>query len=423
MKEQQLWLSRILIGCSLLLLAGFLAYWLYDNYQREIKSLHNQASVEVMTVILKTMDIDIDGVIENLGEDVINSSNMEISLTIEDSSDIIPPSKTIEINHRDTHSQMIVVVANDSSEQFNLNLGNNLEKDSLQIRKQIMMLQGDDGKVKVDMDAIRENALWNIVPQFIFSLFLFGITAFTIILLLRNFREKELLLESKNNFISNMTHELKTPIATIGVALEAIQDFGVLDDREKTEAYLESSRHELNRLSVLVNQVLKISQLENEPDFYQFETISLKKIVEEVLIQQELLIEQHQAIVEIKDISFSDYLLKGDQIHLTNVLENIVVNALKYSDQGVYIKIELLETNDQIIVQIEDTGWGIPEAYQEKVFEKFFRVPTGDIHTTKGYGLGLSYVAKVVESHQGTIILTSKEGAGTCIKLQFPKEN
>ena len=253
----------------------------------------------------------------------------------------------------------------------------------------------------------------------IFSLLLVGITIASFILLYRNLMKQKRLAELKNEFISNITHELKTPIATVGVAIEALKNFSVLNDPKRTSEYLDISQQELQRLNLLVDKVLKLSMFENKVMEMNVEWFDLEEVVREVVRSMRLQLEKYQAIVDIK-VS-GDAHIRGDRLHLVSVVYNLLDNALKYGKAAPQIQIELVEQADKLLLRFADNGIGIPAAYQDKVFEKFFRVPHGDTHTAKGYGLGLSYVSQVIKNHGGKISMHSEDGKGTEFFIELPK--
>lgn len=254
----------------------------------------------------------------------------------------------------------------------------------------------------------------------LFSLLLVGITIASFVLLYRNLMKQKRLAELKNEFISNITHELKTPIATVGVAIEALKNFSAMDDPKRTEEYLDISQQELQRLNLLVDKVLKLSMFENKMLDMNFEPIDLGEAVKEVLSSLRLQIEKYKAVVHFT--CSGNLQMQGDRLHLLSVIYNLLDNALKYGKAASQIDIEVKEKTTALELVVRDNGIGIPAAYQDKVFEKFFRVPHGDTHNAKGYGLGLSYVAQVIKDHGGKIVLKSEEGKGSTFTIEFPTD-
>ena len=259
-----------------------------------------------------------------------------------------------------------------------------------------------------------------IIPQVLFSFFLFSCIALSFFMVWKSLEKQRRLTELKNDFISNITHELKTPITTVGVALEALSNFNALQNPERTEEYLNISKHELSRLSILVDKVLKMSLFEKKEPELKIEMLDLQSMVQEVLSSMKLQFEKVAAQVNFQTKGNS-FLLQGDKIHLTSVIYNLIDNALKYSPSKPVINLLLENTNDQVQLTIEDKGIGISNIDQDKIFEKFFRVPQGDQHNVKGYGLGLSYVASVIKKHQGDIKVNSQLNEGTSFIISLPK--
>ena len=253
----------------------------------------------------------------------------------------------------------------------------------------------------------------------LFSLFLVGVTVLSFSLLYRNLQRQRKLTEIKNEFISNITHELKTPIATVGVAIEALRNFNAINDPQRTKEYLDISQNELQRLSLLVDKVLKLSMFEKKEIELKYELLDLKGVVDEVVSSMRLQIEKHHATVSVN--TEGDTHLQGDRLHLLSVVFNLLDNALKYGNGNTAIKFDLKEKGSEVELSVADNGIGISSEYKDKVFEKFFRVPLGNTHNTKGYGLGLSYVSHVVQRHKGKIEVESQPGLGSKFIITLPK--
>lgn len=261
--------------------------------------------------------------------------------------------------------------------------------------------------------------LKQISPQLLFAVFLLTVTILSFLMLYRNLVAQRKLAGIKNDFISNITHELKTPIATVSVAIEALKNFNAMSDPQRTKEYLDISQNELQRLSLLVDKVLKLSMFENKAIDLKPEPIDLKSLVEEVGNSMRLQLEKYNAQLSID--AEGDTTLRGDKLHLTSVIFNLLDNALKYSKANPSIRIEMKGTAQELELVMIDNGIGIAPEYRERIFEKFFRIPNGDTHNAKGYGLGLSYVAHVVHKHNGTIVVESQPGIGSRFILKFPK--
>lgn len=274
------------------------------------------------------------------------------------------------------------------------------------------------GGFKSDFTGLNGFILKRIAPQILFSVFLTALTAISFFMLYRNIRTQQRLAELKNDFISNMTHELKTPVTTVGVALEALKNFNGLENPTLTHEYLTIAQNELGRLSLLTDKILKTAIFENKGVDFQPASVNLQKIVEQVLDSMKLVFEKSKAKVSLEKLG-NDFQLQGSTVHLTNVVYNLLDNALKYGGQNPEIKIKLIGSGTGITLSVQDNGIGISPEHQKKIFEKFFRVPTGDVHNSKGYGLGLSYVDSVVKAHKGTIEAKSELGNGSTFTIHL----
>lgn len=224
----------------------------------------------------------------------------------------------------------------------------------------------------------------------------------------------------KNEFISNITHELKTPIATVHVAIEAMRNFNALQHPERTKEYLDISASELQRLSLLVDKVLRLSMFENKEIELRKEPVDLHLLAAEIIAGMKLQFDKVQAAVQLTKEG-NNFSVSADKVHISSVLYNLLDNALKYRNGTPYITVHLAEDATGVTITVSDNGIGIPAAYQEKVFDKFFRVPSFDHHNIKGYGLGLSYVHHIVEKHKGSISVTSTEGKGSSFIVKLPR--
>jgi signal transduction histidine kinase len=272
----------------------------------------------------------------------------------------------------------------------------------------------------VDVIGVQSFILRKMLPIILFSLFLLGIVGLAFWTLMRNYIKQQQLVKVKSEFINNMTHELKTPLATMSVALEAISGFDLSKDADLTKEYVDISRHEVSRLSLLVDKVLNIAVFDREDSNIKMDTIKLNEIIEEILDSMKLQFDNKNAEVQFHNAS-SNPSIKGDSVHLTNVVYNIVDNALKYSGEEPKVDINMVEESGNLIITIQDNGMGIPEEYSDRVFDRFFRVPSNDQHDVKGHGLGLSYVKDVINKHGGNISVKSVEGEGSKFTISIPK--
>lgn len=257
-------------------------------------------------------------------------------------------------------------------------------------------------------------------PQVAFSLLLTAMIAMAFFTMYRSLRKQQRLSQQKDDFISNVSHELKTPVATVSVALEAFRNFSALNNPQLTQEYLDIVKTELDRLSAMTEQILNTTAYEHNFTQVKNEDIDFNILVNQVVMICKSMVGSTGAVIEYT-ASGSDFTLKGSQVHLTNMLHNLVDNAIKYSQAPARITVTLRAENDHLVLRVQDQGIGIPQEYRQKVFEKFFRVPQGDVHNVKGYGLGLAYVAQVIKAHGGSITADSAPQGGTIFTIKLAR--
>jgi signal transduction histidine kinase len=231
------------------------------------------------------------------------------------------------------------------------------------------------------------------------------------------FRQKRL-AEMKDDFVNNMTHELKTPIAIISAAVEGMQSFNALQDKEKTNRYLETSGKELNRLNDLVTKVLHMASYEKKDIQLSKEKIEVNELIDEI-------IESFKSHTDkVFNINFANSssvkYLEADRTHFRNAISNLIDNAIKYSNEQVDIVIHCFSDVKYLHISVSDNGIGIPSAQLSQIFDKFHRVSTGNLHNVKGTGLGLSYVKYVIEMHGGKVAVKSIQGTGSEFTISIP---
>ena len=257
-----------------------------------------------------------------------------------------------------------------------------------------------------------------ILPQIIISVCIILFFIISFIFSYQTLITQKQLVVAKNDLISNITHEFKTPITTISVAIEAITKFGVIDDKEMTKEYLQVSMDELNRLNLLVDKVLKLSLFENGKIELKTEKVNVNHLIEEVISNMKPQFDKHSAIINFSSSNATIEMIT-DKSHLKSVVYNLLDNAIKYCNQQPQINIDLKQIENVIEITVEDNGIGIAPQYQHKIFDKFYRVPQGNTHNAKGYGLGLSYILHIVKMHNGyiNVISTINKGSKFCVGL------
>ncbi len=225
--------------------------------------------------------------------------------------------------------------------------------------------------------------------------------------------------EIKSDFINNMTHEFKTPIATINLAVEAIRNPKIIDDKEKVLRYLGMIRDENKRMHAQVENVLRISKLEKNQLDISKDRVDVHDIVTDAIAHVELIVQDRGGYIETHLEATRTEVL-ANEMHFTNVVINILDNAIKYSPEVPKIEVSTEVANNYVVIKVKDHGAGMGKAVLKKVFEKFYREHTGNIHNVKGHGLGLSYVKKIIDDHQGEVYAESEKGKGSIFYIKMP---
>ncbi|MFI5140161.1 MAG: ATP-binding protein [Sphingobacteriales bacterium] len=238
---------------------------------------------------------------------------------------------------------------------------------------------------------------------------------FTIYTLLK----QKKLSEMKNDFINNMTHEFKTPIATISLATDAINDPRVLENKDKLKHYTSVIKEENNRMNLQVQKVLNAALMDKEdfkmnPGVFDAHDV-IGKLIDRFRIQ---ITERHGSLTW--NGTAENHMIYGDEVHFGNVINNLLDNANKYSPDAPDIKVSTYNKSGSLIIDVEDNGIGMARETQKRIFDKFFRLSTGNLHDTKGFGLGLNYVKAVVMAHKGTIEVKSEIKKGSTFKIRIP---
>jgi two-component system phosphate regulon sensor histidine kinase PhoR len=232
------------------------------------------------------------------------------------------------------------------------------------------------------------------------------------------FKQKKL-SEIKNDFISNMTHEFKTPISTISLACEVLNDKSIEKSPERVNTYVKMIGDENKRLSLLVENILQTAILDKGQLRLKIQNIDIHNLIEQTITNIKLQVENKEGEITT-DLKAVITQAEGDRVHITNIIFNLIDNALKYSNERPRIKIATTSDNEGIFISVQDNGIGISKENQKRIFDTMYRVPTGNIHNVKGFGLGLSYVKAVVEKHGGSISVSSELGKGSIFTVYLP---
>ncbi len=276
------------------------------------------------------------------------------------------------------------------------------------------------GIVKIhfpDMSSYIYSSVRFMIPSVVFTLVLLVTFIFTIVVIFRQKRYSEI----KNDFINNMTHELKTPIASISLAAQMLNDKSVTKSQQMLGHLSGVINDETKRLRFLVEKVLQMSMFDKKKAVFKKKELDLNEMVENIAKSFTLRVE-HTGGKIYTEIEAIDSAIFVDEMHFQNVIFNLMDNAVKYrkQDKPIDIYLRTWNDNDHLYLSVRDTGLGIKKENLKKIFDKFYRVHTGNVHDAKGFGLGLAYVHKVVDLHDGEIKVESEYGKGTTFTIKLP---
>ncbi|MBL7828711.1 MAG: HAMP domain-containing histidine kinase [Saprospiraceae bacterium] len=227
------------------------------------------------------------------------------------------------------------------------------------------------------------------------------------------------LSELQRDFINNMTHEFKTPISTINISSDVLQQSEKIKEDQRLNRYAGIIKEQVLRLNTQVEKVLQLAKIERDNVELNVENINLAELIHSIFPSIELKTNDKQGALHL-DLQATHVQVRADRLHLTNILHNLVDNAVKYSKEKPEIHIRLLDDPMGLALIVQDNGIGIPKEHQKRVFDKFYRVPTGNVHNVKGFGLGLFYVKTMCKLHKWRLSLDSEPGKGTAIKIVMP---
>jgi two-component system phosphate regulon sensor histidine kinase PhoR len=220
------------------------------------------------------------------------------------------------------------------------------------------------------------------------------------------------LSEIKNDFINNMTHEFKTPISTISASAELLRTGNLDNNEEKRARYYQMIADESNRLKLQVEKVLQMAQFDTNEIDLNLQSCDLHELIKQAAGSVQILLEERQGKLKF-ELNATNHILKVDELHFTNIIRNLLDNAIKYCADSPVIVISSKDASNGISISVSDNGIGINTAQKKQIFEKFYRVPTGDVHNVKGFGLGLYYVRSLVEAHKGAVTVSSDSNGST----------
>jgi len=278
--------------------------------------------------------------------------------------------------------------------------------------------QSKMGVVKIhfpDMNAYIFSSVRFMIPSIIFTLVLLVTFIFTIVIIFRSKRYSEI----KNDFINNMTHEFKTPIATMSLVLDSVKSPMVLSDPDKVLHYVHILKQENKRMLAQVENILQISRLEKSTMQLEREPLDVHEVITTAMLHVQTILDERGGVIHTHFLAGNSD-VSANESHLTNVFVNIIENAIKYSPNAPVIDIHTENIKNKLFICIKDQGQGMTKQAMKHIFDKFYRAHTGNLHNVKGHGLGLAYVKSIVEYHGGTIMVESEKDKGSTFFIKLP---
>jgi two-component system, OmpR family, phosphate regulon sensor histidine kinase PhoR len=256
---------------------------------------------------------------------------------------------------------------------------------------------------------------WILVGSMLFSLFILATFALSLYFIIR----QKKISEMKSDFINNMTHEFKTPIATISLAADTITNPKVINDEKSIRHFISMIKKENSRMNKKVETILQIASLDKREIEFRYENISIHAIISRAIETIDLQVQQRKGKISL-NLDAPDPVIYGDTEHLTNLVNNLLDNAIKYSPESPEITIKTWNNEMGIILSVEDKGIGMTKAVQSKIFERFYRQNSGNVHDVKGFGLGLNYARAIIDAHRGSISVFSEPEKGSRFDVFLP---
>ena len=266
-----------------------------------------------------------------------------------------------------------------------------------------------------DKNVVLRQMLWMIIASIVFTTIIILAFAVTV----RTLFNQKKISEIKSDFINNMTHELKTPLATISLAIDALTNEKVIHDADKIKIYSSMIKDENKRMNKQVEKILQAARLEREEIKLNLQRLDAHQVINKVADNLALQVQEKNGVLNLK-LNATNSIIQADEVHFSNIIFNLLDNAMKYSNNAPYIEVETKDASNMLQIKIKDTGIGMDKETQSRIFEKFYRAHTGNLHNVNGFGLGLSYVKAIVDAHDGKIKVESAPGKGSTFTISLP---
>ncbi|MEP7321537.1 MAG: HAMP domain-containing sensor histidine kinase [Saprospiraceae bacterium] len=446
MNKRTIWFIIISMGVALLGSILLQMYWIRKTFREQENQFDrevNRALLRVVDTIEKKDNAQIDASIENmtsvesikLTDEIIKKNIFErlgnirgilfIDSLLKKEVQKLGERQEYHYGIYSDHDSGFVVIDNKFTVSImTKNLSNSgLKKGLYNTRYTERVFAHDPGAGRLFLYLpFRNEIIWkSLIPaaigSILFTALILACFAYTIYIIQR----QKKISDMKNDFINNMTHEFKTPIATISLASDSINNPSIISNPDKIQRFTKIIRQENTRMLGQVEKVLQLAQLEKKDLQLKLSDINIHELLLSISEHVNLQIKSKKGKLQL-NLEAADPIIEGDMTHISNILYNLLDNANKYTPDSPVIKVTTRNIQQGIEINIEDNGIGISRENQKNIFEKFYRVSTGNLHDVKGFGLGLSYVKVMVDAHQGQVQVKSMLGKGSTFQLYFPKK-
>lgn len=412
----------IILVSSLALIGIFLTqvYWVKESYNLKEEQFANSVRIALKGVSNQMLNYELNRLKKDRGNDTLATKNLPLAVDI--NAGLLQFKITEEFTCMHVGRDYAYAIIDKEKQKIIKGKYSGYEKELLYSSHQIPMTGfQDSGHINLAAFFPKQSNMllmrminW-LMLSVLFALLLILSFYFTVYFL---FRQKRL-SEMKSDFINNMTHEFKTPLATISLASEMLMKKSINEDAEKTYRYANIIFEENTRLQVQVEQILNISSMERGEIKLKPQETDMHHLISKVVANFDLIIRERKGNLR-QALEAPNPMLVVDRLHMTNVLSNLLDNANKYSPAPPEIAITTSNSKDGLLISVEDKGIGISLENQKHIFKNLFRVPTGNIHNVKGFGIGLFYVRAIIEAHNGKIKLWSEPGVGSRFDIYLP---
>ena len=424
MKKKAIILIVLFTSVSLLGIVLTQLYWVKKSMDLKEEQFDNSTRIALKSVLNRLLDHKNDSVTQQYLYD-LSCRKPKLDVT-----DLVPPVLLDSLLEEELECMMLVDeyyygLYTNRSQKFVAGFYTNREEQLLASPFQFSvsaLYKPGDYYLSIYFPGKRSLLLRQMEIWLLLSVFFLVVLIISFFYVISTILRQKKVSEMKTDFINNMTHEFKTPLATSSLAAEMILKAEMAKHPERIKKYAQVILDENHRLQNQVEQVLQIATLENAKQRFKMKKINVHNLIESVVDTMELRVKENDIELSV-DLEADKQQLVGDRAHLQNVMFNLLDNAIKYSPENPAIKVKTWNSNGGIYIRVKDNGIGIEPMFQKNIFKNLYRVPMGNIHEVRGFGLGLYYAKTVVDFHEGNISIDSEPGAGSAFDVYLPFDN